>query len=111
MAKAGGPVRDGQAGVVTGYQAAGDDQQKGQRGNKDSESVVGSVVCRRTGQNNSWKLTILAFASQWKNCQKRRNCQRIQNSKSSPRITPITLIYSEWGKCGICLDTNLYRIS
>jgi hypothetical protein len=44
MPEAGGPVRDGQAGIVAGYQAAGNDQQKGQSGNKHSKAMLSGVI-------------------------------------------------------------------
>jgi hypothetical protein len=60
MAKAGGPIRNGQPCVVAGNQPTGHDQQKGQRGNKYGETMMSGVV-RRRGQNSSRKLSILSL--------------------------------------------------
>jgi hypothetical protein len=54
MAKARGPIRDGQAGIIAGDQPAGHNQQKSQCGNEYSESMMSGVI---RGQNYSWEST------------------------------------------------------
>lgn len=63
MAEARWPIRDSQPGIIAGNQAASDDQQKRQYGNKNGKTVKSGVI-RRRGQNNSMgKPTILALGS------------------------------------------------
>jgi hypothetical protein len=58
MAEAGGPVRDGQPGIVAGDQPAGNNQQESQSGNKQSKAMMSGVI---RGQNCSLRVpTILA---------------------------------------------------
>ena len=58
MAKAGGPVRDGQTGVVAGDQPAGNDQQKSQSGDKNGKAMMCGVI-RGRGQNCSLEVLII----------------------------------------------------
>jgi hypothetical protein len=54
----GGPIRDSQAGVVTGDQATRNEQQKSKNGDDYGEAMMGGIVAGR-GQNSSLKLIIL----------------------------------------------------
>jgi hypothetical protein len=60
MAKARGPVRDSQTGVVAGDQPARNDQQESQCGYKNGKAMMSGVI-RGRGQNCSLRvLNILA---------------------------------------------------
>jgi hypothetical protein len=48
VAETGGPIGDGQAGVIAGDQPSGHDQQKSQRGNKDGKAMMCGVIRGRT---------------------------------------------------------------
>jgi hypothetical protein len=58
MPKAGGPIRDGQSGIVAGDEPAGNDQQESQRGNKDGKAMMRGVIGGR-GQNCSLRVLII----------------------------------------------------
>ena len=54
MAKTRRPIRDSQAGVIAGYQPAGNKQQQSQSSNKYRETMLSGVI-RGRGQNSSLK--------------------------------------------------------
>jgi hypothetical protein len=75
MTKAGRPVRDGQTGVVAGDQPAGNNQQKGQSGNKNGKAMMSGIVGGR-GQNCSLKVPIILTS----------DVHRASNEPASPHI-------------------------
>jgi len=52
MAKACGPIRYGEAGIVTGNQSSGDNQNKGASSDKNRKPVLSGVIAGRS-QNSS----------------------------------------------------------
>jgi hypothetical protein len=62
MPKAGGPVRDGQTGVIAGDQPARNDQQESQSGHKNSKAMMSGVI-RGRGQNCSLRVLIILASS------------------------------------------------